>query len=284
MFGFSSLAETPFATLPTVAGQTFEVFISEAGAVSLAITTGISMNRSLSETAGGSDAIPLVQGDYSASVSQQAAAVEALLAGLSYIVSVGENATAVESIITRLIVNRNVSEAATAREDLDIQSNFTLTVDELISAATELSVQGDYSAITSETIESADEPSANVIFPATLAEFLTAQESIDKELTVNRDIIEAASVEGQYAAKANFAVNVDDLASALETLSVQGDFNVALVETGIAVDSASARLLWELINDSQPGVWQDVSAESTGQWQLVSSDAGNTWRIIKTIK
>jgi hypothetical protein len=76
---------------------------------------------------------------------------------------------------------------------------------------------------------------------------------------------------------------VAELAQASETNSVNGSFNVAVIAAATALDAMTARLLWELIDDSQTANWQNINASQSTTWTNVDTDQDPGWTDIPTI-
>jgi hypothetical protein len=68
----------------------------------------------------------------------------------------------------------------------------------------------------------------------------------------------------------------------IDSVASSADFNALLAELGIAIDSPSARYLWEIIDTAQPGVWQVKATDAGTQWVNIGTDVNPTWVVVKT--
>lgn len=166
-----------------------------------------------------------------------------------------------------------------------------------------LPVTGDfYSSIVQENIIDLQDSTSSIFFAAVLVnenlvfndavnssldfinsvqEFLEVPDpSVSPFISINTLINELTELSSQLSSTITFSFFVVEnvQASSLENANV--DFFAALQEVGVVSDSAFGRLLWELINDSQPQAWQNFGTDSNPIWGLVVSSSGSTWTTV----
>jgi hypothetical protein len=75
-------------------------------------------------------------------------------------------------------------------------------------------------------------------------------------------INENASVSDQVSALVDFIVFVTESAISSEQVSAGVDFAAQINESVEAADEFIARLLWEVINNSQPANWDTITTQN----------------------
>lgn len=136
----------------------------------------------------------------------------------------------------------DISEAATASE--------------IVTAA------AAFVPLNSETAVGSDTAATSVIFIADLLEASTGSEVISA-LMVFSSVVDESSVgtDSALVAPSTFSAAVIESAEATETILALSVFLAAITEGAVAVDQITARLLWELIDDSQSVSWQLINTQ-----------------------
>jgi hypothetical protein len=73
-------------------------------------------------------------------------------------------------------------------------------------------------------------------------------------------------------------------ASGTDTASSRAEFGAFIQELGIASDSPFARLLWELINDSQSVTWQNIQSAGAVSWATIQASSDGTWAVVNSFE
>jgi hypothetical protein len=114
---------------------------------------------------------------------------------------------------------------------------------------------------------------------------------------------EGATASEIVAAQVDWAVSVLELAAAQDSTTVAASiFNAPVSETALAADSVlalavffatitdgavgvdqiTARLLWEIINDSQNANWAQINDVQNPGWGTINNAQTTTWSVVKT--
>jgi len=60
-------------------------------------------------------------------------------------------------------------------------------------------------------------------------------------------------------------------------------FNTSIIESLVATDSVTARLLWEPIDDDQTISWANVNSDQSSSWVQVDDSQSPAWTDITTV-
>ena len=135
--------------------------------------------------------------------------------------AIAEAASVIETVLARVAFSSSIAETATGSDSVSV-------------------VASSFGAVVSETATAAD--SATVIassFSAIVAEMATGTDS-------------------PSVAPSTFNAQVAETVAALDQIYAYGLFICVITESGTIIDVATARLLWEIINDSAPTTWSDI--------------------------
>ena len=161
-------------------------------------------------------------------------------------VFIDETANIVDTFVANPIFNTNIVEAAAGSDVVLVApSTFGAIIDESTTGADSVSV-------------------AASVFNAAIAEIGLATD--------------VATV-----APSTFNASVSELAVALDRVYAYALFLCVISESSTALDVNTARLLWELINDSQTAGWQTINAAQSTTWATINDSAPNTWSDIPTL-
>jgi hypothetical protein len=76
---------------------------------------------------------------------------------------------------------------------------------------------------------------------------------------------------------------VQESAAGSDVVVSSVDFSALIQELGLASDSLLARLLWELINDSQSVTWQNINNSDGTTWTVIDTSETTNWQTIQTL-
>ena len=123
------------------------------------------------------------------------------------------------------------------------------------------------------------------IFNALAAELATATDSVTVAASsFSASIAEIATgTDSPSVAPSTFNAQVAETVTALDQVYAYGLFICVINESGTIIDVATARLLWELINDSQTAGWQTLNTAQSTTWSTINDSAPTTWSDIPTL-
>jgi hypothetical protein len=84
-------------------------------------------------------------------------------------------------------------------------------------------------------------------------------------------------------APSTFNAAIAETATAIDAAYAYAVFIAVITEGGAITDVATARLLWELINDSQTAGWGTINTAQSTTWSTINDSAPNTWSDIPTL-
>jgi hypothetical protein len=148
-----------------------------------------------------------------------------------------------------------------------------------------------------------DAASAAAVFPASFADTVTGSDNYVPVATYNVTMNETATTSETTAAQANFPALAAEIGVAQDSTTVAASiFNAPVSETAVAADSIlalavlfatmtdgavgvdqiTARLLWEIINDSQNASWAQINDAQNPGWSTINNAQPTTWSVVKT--
>ena len=143
-------------------------------------------------------------------------------------------------------------------------SNLAISCD-IAEAATISEITGAEAAFVSannETVVGTDSIAASPIFNATLLEASTGSEVTSALVIFSSVIAENSSgLDSVLVAPSTFNAAVVEGSEALASVLASAAFIAAVTEGAVAADQLTRRLLWELIDDSQPVSWQLINTQ-----------------------
>jgi len=141
----------------------------------------------------------------------------------------------------------------------------------------------DFAGDIDESAEASEEAASSFAFLSDIEEEVEAQEEADSDLIIGGAVEEAASIEDLGSSgSVDFGVSVEEEARVFESALAAAVFIGRVLITVKATDAVISRLLWELINDSQPVDWQNIGTSGGGSWQIVNTSEETDWKVIKT--
>jgi len=163
-----------------------------------------------------------------------------------------------------------------------------------------------FNVLVDETANIADTFVARAVFQSSVAESATGEDTVSVAAsTFGAYIAElAAGLDETAVAASTFGANIAETSVALDDVTVApSTFGASIAEMVVAsdlayaymlfvciisegstvLDVATARLLWEVINDSQNASWQTVNAAQSTTWATINDSAPNTWSDTPTL-
>ena len=143
------------------------------------------------------------------------------------------------------------------------------------AAVTEtVSAQVDFASLNSESAVGADIAAVlSAVFNVTaFAESATASELTSAQLEVSADISESSvATDTVTVGPSTFSAPVSETAVAADSVLALAVFFATMTDGAVTVDQMAARLLWELVNDSQ-----------NANWNIVNNVQSTTWTVNRT--
>jgi hypothetical protein len=137
-----------------------------------------------------------------------------------------------------------------------------------------------------ETVTGADSVSVIAsIFNALAAELATGTDSATVVASTFRANIEETAIgtDAPFVAPSTFNAQIAETIAALDQVYAYAVFAAVISESSTIIDVATARLLWELINDSQNAGWQTINTAQSTTWTTINDSVPTTWSDIPTL-
>lgn len=133
------------------------------------------------------------------------------------------------------------------------------------SVAETVSVRVDFAPLNSESAVGGDVVAViSAIFnAAAFAESATASELTSAQLTVSADISESGvATDTATVGPSTFSAPVSETAVAADSVLALAVLFATMTDGAVTVDQMAARLLWELVNDSQNANWTLIPTQN----------------------
>jgi hypothetical protein len=119
-------------------------------------------------------------------------------------------------------------------------------------------------------------------FNASFVDAADASDSVDAPgSTFSATVVDAAEgADEMLVAPSTFGATVVEMAEAADAFVALVAFVCTLSESADIADQITARLLWEIIDDSQTANWGTINDSQTTTWSNIDDSAPNTWGII----
>jgi len=123
------------------------------------------------------------------------------------------------------------------------------------------------------------------VFGAIITELAAGSDSVSVSAsTFGANIAELATgSDSVTVAASTFNAAIAETATALDAVYGYALFICVVSESATAIDVATARLLWEIINDSQNAGWQTLNTAQSTTWSIINDSVPNTWSDIPTL-
>jgi hypothetical protein len=117
-----------------------------------------------------------------------------------------------------------------------------------------------------------------------IAELATGADSVSATGVLVANISESGvAADSTTVAASTFNAQIAETVAALDLVYAYALFACVVTESGTVLDVATARLLWEVINDSQNAGWQTLNAAQSTTWTVINDSVPNTWSDIPTL-
>jgi hypothetical protein len=217
--------------------------------------------------------------------------------------SVSESATAQDTISSLRSLPGRISESATAQESVVAQAIFQGIIDEVVRGSDQFSTSIVFLAAFSEFAQAYAESVGYLTGSRSVSESSTAADTTAATKTLPGSISESATGADQSAASLIWAVYISEQAAGLDSLNAPNStYNATVANTVRALDTpstnaifyaaviayagitdiATARYLWELIDDSQTADWVLVNDAAPTSWAVLDSSETADWTLIPT--
>jgi hypothetical protein len=163
---------------------------------------------------------------------------------------------------------------------------FNAYIDEAAGAVDTFVARMVYPTSMSETATISDAASvAASIFTALVLEASTGSETVTVAASsFGASILELGTAsDSMLVAPSTFGASVAETAAAQDLVAALVVFFCVVQEASTALDAIAARLLWEVINDSQNASWQTINAAQSTTWTTINDSVPNTWSDIPTL-
>lgn len=166
--------------------------------------------------------------------------------------------------VVNVVIDINLAEAASVSEVVSCVAAFVPVDNESVVGADTVLVS----------------PSS---FSAALTEVSATLEMLNARLIVAGAVAESGSgADSVLVAPSTFNATVSESSEALAVVLASASFIAAITEGAVAADQLIARLLWELIDDSQGGNWVTLNTASTPGWTVIFDEQTASWQVVNT--
>ena len=112
---------------------------------------------------------------------------------------------------------------------------------------------------------------------ATASETATAQ--VDWAVFVSELL---AAQDSTVVAASIFNAPISETVVATDFVLALGVFFATMTDGAVGVDQITARLLWEIINDSQDAGWAQINDVQNPGWGTINNAQATSWSVVKT--
>jgi hypothetical protein len=255
-----SISESAQATEQNSAKAVFTPIVSDGAAVSEFVATNFQVNSALLETAQASETSASNQGFGSA---------------------VSESATANGTVLARAIFQGIISEAAQGS-------------DQFSTAAVFLAAFSEFAQVYAQDV-------GYLTNPASISESSTASDSVSAAGALRGYISESATGVDSISAKFFHATFINESAQGLDSVDAPGSiynvitseqaavnalpstnaiFYAAVIAYAGITDVATARYLWELIDNDQTSDWSNINDTQSAGWVEINDIQASNWQNV----
>jgi hypothetical protein len=275
-----NLSESVTAQDAAVGRISFPGSISESVTAQDTATAAQRFASSASESATAQDAASSSQG-FGSSVAESATASETVSSLRSLPGSISESATAQDSVVAKAIFQGIIEEVARGSDQFSTSVVFLAAFSEFAQAYAESVGYLTGSRSISESSTASDTTAATNTLPGSISESATGtDQSAASLIWVAYASEQAAGLDSLDAPGSIYNATVTNTVGALDTPSTNAIFYAAVIAYAGITDIATARFLWELIDDSQTANWVDISSMQSVAWSLVDDSQGGTWTLV----
>jgi hypothetical protein len=203
--------------------------IGEIAVISDVVTSTLTLNVSLSETATGTDEV-LAGSVFAAQVTEAATGSDEILGSPTYAVAVTETATGSDSVSSVPVYAAVVDESATGTDSVTSSFVFFGTIEEAATGS--------------------DAISAALTLPATVTESATGSDAVTTTASFGAAVTETATSADTLAAAAAFIASINELATGTDTVNGRPFWE-------IIDDTQNAN--WQNIGNTQTAGWTAIA-------------------------
>jgi hypothetical protein len=255
-----SISESAQASEQTSAKAVFTPRFTDGAAASEFVATNFQVNSALLETA-------------------QASAINASSQGFGS--AVFESATANDSVLARAIFQGIISEAARGSDQFSTSAVFLAAFSEFAQAYAEDVGYLTGSRVISESSTVFDSASAAGALRGYISESTTAVDSIAAKLFYATFINESAQgLDAVDAPGSIYNVITSEQAAVNGSPSANAIFYAAVIAYAGITDIATARYLWELIDNDQTSDWSNINDTQSAGWVEVNDIQAASWQNV----
>lgn len=153
---------------------------------------------------------------------------------------------------------------------------------EILTASDSQDAYTIYSAVIAESLSASDTQTYTVELNTYVIETLTASDAQTATYTLVGAVSENLAALAEQSSIANLVCSVLEAGNAVALIVGGGQFSVLINETVYAIDSVTARGLWEQIDDTQTANWGNIPTPQTANWDAVSTTQDPNWTPINT--
>ena len=296
----SNVANTVRVSDSPSAKASFGGSVSEAATALDSVRSNAAFGSQVSNSVQVSDALSAAA-SFGANFSATVQAQDSALGAIQYNASSIETARTSETTSSLPVYATNVAESATANSTAATQAIFQGIIDEVVRGSDQFSTSVVFLAAFSEFARAYAESVGYLTGSSSVSESSTAADTTAATKTLPGNISESATGADQSAAALIWAVYISEQAAGLDSLNAPGStYNATVANTVRALDTpstnaifyaaviayagitdiATARYLWELIDDSQTADWNTINDDQTSTWTLVNDAQINNWAIV----
>jgi F0F1-type ATP synthase delta subunit len=278
MFGTSSFAQTPFATLAGTANALFIVEGIQLGDASTQLSAFLQTRvepiamGDVNSTAGlffGSVTENLNSGDASTqaatflqSISENSRPADVATIAAQFAQSVAENSRLADTPVPFAAFLQSLTENFSLTDTSAIGAQFTQAVTENFRPADSIAITAQFAQSLSENITLADLPAIAAQFAQAVTENFTAADSSTIVLVFIDVIVENLSVADSATVVSLFFESVFENLNSADAAAVLSTFQVAITENTTLADSAAVAGWLKIIND-QSANWTLITPVNT---------------------
>jgi hypothetical protein len=274
--------------------------ISETATAQDSISSLRNLPGSVAESVTGLDsAVGFIR--FPSSIAESATAQDSITPAVRVSRSISESATASETVSSLRRLPGNISESARAQDSVVAKAIFQGIIDEVVRGSDQFSTSVVFLAAFSEFAQAYAESVGYLTGSRSISESSTAADTTAATKTLPGSISESATGTNQFAAKLIWAAYISEQAAGLDSLNAPNStYNARVANTVAAIDAptagaifyaaviayagvtdvATARYLWELIDDSQTPDWGNINDTQSAGWVEINDTQATSWQNV----
>jgi hypothetical protein len=274
--------------------------VSEAATALDSVRSNAAFGSQISNSVQVSDALSAAA-SFGANFSATVQAQDSALGVIQYNASSIETARTSETTSSLPVYATNVAESATANSTAATQAIFQGIIDEVVRGSDQFSTSIVFLAAFSEFARAYAESVGYLTGSRSVSESSTASDAASATKTLPGSISESVTGADQSAAAFIWAVYISEQAAGLDSLNAPNStYNARVANTVAAIDAptagaifyaaviayagvtdvATARYLWELIDDSQTPDWGNINDTQSAGWVEINDIQATSWQNV----